>query len=153
MLDDDPLTADAAVGSSVFFGQRVSFAPFLRVFTVGRQLLDALVASIRLPGGIRVQPGPGCLEQVEVVPLSVRKARAENLLCLLVRYDLALEGVAFLLAGVIPPLPFFGRSMGVSATSTRTTSYSMPLLWRALRPGRANRSSRTSVSSTQRMVL
>ncbi len=52
MLDDDLLAADAAVGSSVFFGERMFLAPFLRVFAVGMQLLDALVARVGLPGGI-----------------------------------------------------------------------------------------------------
>ncbi len=152
MLDDDPLAADAAVGSSVFFGEGLVFAFLLRMLTVGMQLLDALVARVGLPGGIRVQCDPGFLEQVEVVLPSVGKAGAENLLCLLVRYDLALEGVPFLLAGVVLFLSFFGRSMGVSATSTRTTSNCASLFWRAFRPGSAKRSSLMSVSSTQRLT-
>jgi hypothetical protein len=153
LLIDDPFTGNSPVGPFLFFREGMLLAAFLRKCAVGMQLVDALVASIRLDLGLRVKADLGLFEQAEVMSSSVSKIRADHLFGALVDNDLALDGVAFFLARVGTFLSFFGRCTGASEASIRTTSYSTSLLSRLLRPGKAKRLSLMSVSSTQRMIL
>ena len=84
---------------------------------------------------------------------AVGKVGAEYLFGFFVDYDLAFKGVALLLAGVVSSLPFFGRSIGVSVASIKTTSISSSDLSRAFLPGKAKHSSLIRVSSTHRQIL
>lgn len=153
MLIDRPLAGDPPVGTFLFLGEGMFFAPLLRQLTVGMQLLDTLVAGVGLSFDIRMQSYTRFLAQPEVMSPATPKAGTDNRLSVFIDNDLAFYGVPLLFAGVVLALSFFGRSMGDSVASTSTTSYATPLLRNAFLPGRAKRLSLMSVSSTQRMVL
>ena len=70
----------------------------------------------------------------------------ENLLAYDVDDNLAFQGVALFLATVVTPLFFWGRSIGLSVASTKTTVQSVSLTSRRL--GRLNAPERLRVSST-----
>src|SRR5215213_10251282 len=65
---------------------------------------------------------------------------------------LTLQGVPLLFATVIGFLLFFGRSTGVSATSTTTNSISWSASWSIFLPGSLNARLFVKMSSTLRMT-
>jgi hypothetical protein len=67
------------------------------------------------------------LEKPKIMPFSIGKCCADYLARFLVNDYLCLYCVPLFLAGVPDFLPLFGRSIGVSAASINTTSYSMLL--------------------------
>ena len=108
----------------IFFRQWVFLASFLRQLRIVVQLLYSLVAGISLCFNSGMYSGFALLEEFEVMPSSFRKAGGNNSSAFLFSYYLCFEGMFLLFAGVILPLFFLGRSMGVSATSINTTSIS-----------------------------
>ena len=104
--------------------------------TVVVDFFDALVATVSLGFGVFLEVYRGFLEQLEVMRFTWSEVRTDDLSVLLVDHYLAFGSMAFLLAGIVPPLSFFGRSTGDSLASIRTTSYSMSLLSNAFLPGR-----------------
>src|SRR5215218_6057366 len=65
---------------------------------------------------------------------------------------LAFQGVSLLLATVVGFLLFFGRSIGVSATSTTMNSISWSANCNFFLPGRVKAFDLVKISSTRRMV-
>ena len=70
----------------------------------------------------------------------------------LVDHQLRLQGVMPFLAGKHALLVFFGRSTGLSVTSTTTTSRTQSDCTNAFFPGSLNRPERIKVCSTCRMI-
>jgi len=86
------------------------------------QLLQALIAAVGQHLKALVQLDFALLIEGEVMPGAAPMSRANYLASVPVDAHLAFQGVSLLLATVIGFLLFFGRSMGVPATSTTTNS-------------------------------
>lgn len=84
--------------------------------------MNTLVASISLAFCSWLKSNFGFFEKTKIVSSPVGNVRADDLVSFLVYDNLAFNGVAFLFAGVVTFLSFFGRSIGVSVASTNTTS-------------------------------
>src|SRR5436309_15264263 len=78
--------------------------------------------------------------------------RADDLPGAPVDDDLRLQGVSLLLAAVVGFLLFFGRSTGVSATSTTMNSISWSANCNFFLPGKVKAFDLVKISSTRRMV-
>lgn len=78
---------------------------------------------------------PASLEQLEIVLSALANSDTDNLAGSLGDDDLRLVGVAFLLPAVVAPLFFGGRSTGLSAASTTTTSNGVSSAHKRLLPG------------------
>jgi hypothetical protein len=115
----------------------------------GMQALDPLVALVRQQGCLGRDGRSRALEEREIVLAPLAYRQVEDALAVDLDEDLALESVPLLLAAVVGPLLFLGRSTAVSATSTTTASAAA----RSARlPGKAKRPDRTSASSTRRTM-
>ena len=139
MFVGHPFTGYPVIVPFVCFGQRKFLAPFLRQLTIAMHFLDTDVAGIDLTFRGCPEMHSGLFEQPKVVTLAIGKVGANNPFGFLIYDYLAFERVSFLFAGVVFPLSFFGRSIGDSEASTRTTPYSTSLLSNSLRPGNAKR--------------
>jgi len=94
---------------------------------VGVQLLECngskpLVAFVSQAQLLRQQGKAMQLEQVKVVQVSLAKSGANDLPICLVDHHLRFQCVPLFLATVESALFFFGRSIGLSVTSTTNTS-------------------------------
>ena len=78
--------------------------------------------------------------------------RADNLSGAPVNDHLAFQGVSLLFASVISFLLFFGRSIGVSATSTMMNSISWSANCNFFLPGKVKAFDFVKISSTRRIV-
>jgi hypothetical protein len=149
LFDDHPLLGQQAIGPPPLGSQLPTWRLAVGRRAQGMQVLDALVALVRQERCRRWQGWPGPLVDAEVVLPPFADAHVQDALALHLDEELALEGVALLLARVVGPLLFFGRSTGVSATSTTT----VPSTVRTARlPGRAKRPDPTSAASTRRTM-
>ncbi len=86
------------------------------------QLLQALIAAVGEHLKALVYLKVAALIEREVRDGAARMGRANDLTSAPVDNHLALQGVALLFATVVGFLLFFGRSTGVSATSTTRNS-------------------------------
>ncbi len=137
----------------ILFGEGKLFAALLRKLAVLMEVLDALVAGIGFDGNVGVKSHLGLFKEPEVMPTAIRDSGADDLFGLFVDDNLTLYGMAFLFAGVVALLSFFGRSIGDSEASTKITSKEVSVWCKTFLPGRANCLSLIKVSSTHRHVL
>src|ERR1700759_5087924 len=79
-------------------------------------------------------------------------SRADDLSGAPLNHDLAFQGVPLLLAAVIGFLLFFGRSTGVSATSTTMNSISWSANCNLFLSGKVKAFDLVKISSTRRMM-
>ncbi len=112
------------------------------------QVSKSQISSIRFKQGIRQNMYTGFFEQPEIVLLPISKGQTNDLSIFEVYQHLCFQGMTLFLSGIIPLLFFWGRSIGDSVASTRTTSYSISLFSGAFRPGSENVPSRIKVFST-----
>ena len=92
--------------------------------------LDALVALVRQALHPRRKVDAAALgsvaltdlKQTQVVYPAAATDHAQDPPALVLDDQLRFQGVAFLFAAVVAPLLFLGRSIGISVTSTTTTS-------------------------------
>lgn len=104
MLIQDAITGQLSVMTTLFLGQWYAGLilllplPFDRCRTVIVNLLDALVATVRLGLGVCFEPYFRVLEQLKVMRLAMSKGCTHDFLGSLVYGNLTLFGVSFLLA-------------------------------------------------------
>lgn len=106
----------------VFLGQRVFLASFLWQFALKMQFLNTLIPGICLYVDGGMNSGATLFKKPEIMPSSFGLCGAQNPFGFSLGNYLCFERVLLFLTGVIPALFFFGRSIGVSVTSTSTTS-------------------------------
>ena len=88
------------------------------------QFRDALIAAVGEQFKALMQVKFAVFVKSEIVCRATTVCRADDEPCAPVNDDLAFQGVALLFATVVAFLLFFGRSIGVSATSTTMNSIS-----------------------------
>jgi hypothetical protein len=155
---ENTITGKLVVVLSFCFGERYSW--LVLFFTLSLdwcravlvQVRDTLVAAVGDGSGVSLEVYLGVFEQTKVMSFTWSKVSRYDSFCFLVDDYLALGSVALLLAGVVAPLSFFGRSTGDSLASTRATSMTILFFTRAFLPGKENCLSLMSVSSTQREI-
>ncbi len=89
------------------------------------QFVKSQIPSIRFQQGTWQNMSMGFLKQPEIVLLPIGKSQADDLSVFEVYQHLCFQGMTLFLPGIVPPLFFWGRSIGDSVASTRITSYSM----------------------------
>ena len=95
---------------------------FVQSFVV---FVQSFVAAVRQAAG-RLQQGQSALfKQGEVVGFARAKSRRHQRFIAFSHDDLRFARVPFLFTAIVPPLFFWGRSMGVSVASTTITCHSM----------------------------
>jgi hypothetical protein len=127
VLDDDPQTGQFAVAA---FGFRCKFLPawlLLRRLTIAMQLVQTLITAIGQAGDVSFWLNAASFVQGKVMLCPTAVRRTDDLSGALIDYHLAFQCVALLLAAVVAPLFFLGRSIGVSLASTTTAS----IVWSA----------------------
>jgi len=148
MLNQNALPSQNTIPPLFFLGQRMIFGFLGRRLTVFVQVGQTLIACIRQdPNGVRQFAGI-LLEKLKIMFTAGRESRCDNFSGLWVSNQLCFLGMALLFAAVMPFLAFFGRSIGCSLASTRTTSKKVSLDWSACLPGKRNLPERTRTSST-----
>ena len=127
VLDDDPQTGQFAVAAFGFRCKFLSAWLLLRRLTVAMQLVQTLITPIgqARDGNFWLNAASFVQGKIMLCPTAVR--RTEDLFGALIDYHLAFRCVALLLAAVVAPLFFLGRSIGVSLASTITAS----IVWSA----------------------
>ena len=126
-LDDDPQTCPFAVAA---FGFRCKLLPawlLLRRLTVAMQRVQTLITAIGQARDVSFWLNAALFVQGKVMLCPTAVRRTEDLLGARIDYHLAFQCVALLLAAVVAPLFFLGRSIGVSLASTTTAS----IVWSA----------------------
>ncbi len=88
------------------------------------QFRDALIAAVGEQFKALMQVKFALFVKSEIMSRAATLRRADNLPCATIDDHLAFQSVALLFAAVIAFLLFFGRSIGVSATSTTMNSIS-----------------------------
>ena len=131
------LVGDFTVVTLLLTGQFLLFAAFDRVLGIGMDFLDSDVARVNFDLDAPQRANAGSLVQLEIMRFSMGERSANDDAGYLVYDDLRLSRVTFFLAGVVAPLSFFGRSMGLSVTSTSTVSYFVSGRKSAFFPGSA----------------
>ncbi len=124
VLDHDPATRQLPVALLLLVGQLGLPRLLPRRPALCMQLLQALIAAVgqHFQALVRLDSAP--LVEGEVVHGAAPVMGAYQLPGAPVDHHLALQGVPLLLAAVVGFLLFFGRSTGVSATSTTINSIS-----------------------------
>jgi hypothetical protein len=127
VLDDDRQTGQFAVAAFGFRCKFLSAWLLLRRLTVAMQLVQTLITPIGQARDVNFWLNATSFVQgkIMVCPTAVR--RTDDLFGALIDYHLAFQCVALLLAAVVAPLFFLGRSIGVSLASTITAS----IVWSA----------------------
>lgn len=93
-----------------------------RCTTTGVQFGNSLITFVSQAQLLRQHRYPVLLKQSEVVDSSLAKGSTNDLPSRLIDDHLRFQGVLLFLATVVSSLFFFGRSMGLSVTSTVSTS-------------------------------
>ena len=127
VLDDDPQTCQFAVAALGFRCKLLPAWLLLRRLTVAMQRVQTLITAIGQARDVSFWLNAALFVQGKVMlcPAAVRPT--EDLLGARIDYHLAFQCVALLLAAVVAPLFFLGRSIGVSLASTTTAS----IVWSA----------------------
>ena len=122
MFDHDPAARQLPVAPLLLFGQLRLTRLLVRRPALFMQFRQPLIAAVgeQFKALVRLDSAP--LVEREVMDGAAGVCRADDLPGAPVDDDLALQGVPLLLAAVVGLLLFFGRSTGVSATSTTTNS-------------------------------
>ena len=136
-----------------FFMRKFSPPGFLFwCFTVPMNISNSLITTVHLClYAIKDPPANRVFIQSEIVRFSTTFGDTYDFFRSLVDNNLCFYGVFFLLARVVLPLFFLGRSIGHSVTSTSITSM-LSSSSNAFLPGSLNLSSFTRVFSTQTIV-
>src|SRR5215210_4366772 len=116
------------------------------------QFAQALIATVGQHLKALMQFKLALLIESKVMHGAAPVMSANNLMSLPVDNHLAFQGVALLFATVIGFLLFFGRSMGVSATSTTTNSISWSEGCNFFLPGKRKARLFVRMSSTLRIM-
>src|SRR5215210_3712817 len=116
------------------------------------QLPDALIAAVSQQLKALVQLQAAAFVKGKIMSRAATMRRADDLSGAPIDDHLAFQGVSLLLATVVGFLLFFGRSIGVSATSTTMSSISWSANCNFFLPGRVNALLLVKISSTRRMV-
>ena len=152
MLNHNPFGSQDTIFPVFAFGQGMVFGSLERCLAVSMKFGQTLISSIRQDPKVLGEVAAIILEQLKIVLASITKSRGDNFGALAVCNYLRFLGVTLLFAAVMPFLAFFGRSIGCSLTSTRTTSNTVSLAWRVFLPGSRNLPERTRTFSTFWMV-
>ncbi len=72
------------------------------------------IPSIRLQQGIRQNMGMGFFNQPEIVLFPIGEGQADDLSIVEVYQHLCFQGMTLFLPAIVPPLLFWGRSIGRS---------------------------------------
>ena len=86
------------------------------------QLLQSKIAAVGKDLCLRMNPHPRHFEQSEVMASTLAMRQTDDPSSRLLDKNLGFQRVSLLLARVATALLFWGRSTGVSVTSTNTTS-------------------------------
>lgn len=127
VLDDDPQTDQFAVAAFGFRCKFLSAWLLLRRLTVAMQLVQTLITPIGQARDVNFWLNAASFVQGKIMLCPTAVRRTEDLFGALIDYHLAFQCVALLLAAVVAPLFFLGRSIGVSLASTITAS----IVWSA----------------------
>lgn len=122
MLVGNALAGDLAIKKLLLPTQLMVLALANRELRVRMNVFDPDITGIGSQFDPHVHANLGCLEQSEIMSFAVGKRGANDSASLFVHYDLRLQRVALLLAGIASALSFLGRSTGLSVASTNTTS-------------------------------
>jgi hypothetical protein len=153
VLSEHALAGPSAVVGLLLGGECDGLAAaFIGRATVRMSLGQTLVAAVSEPFGVGVRTQLAALEEPESVLSPLAAGHCQDRAGSVVDGPLAFQRVALLLARVAGALLFFGRSTGLSVTSTAMTCHggSTPPIFR--RPGNANAPLLTSVFSTRWIV-
>ncbi len=77
------------------------------------------IPGIRFQQGIRQNMSMGFPKQPEIMLSPIGKGQTNDLSILGVHQQLCFQGMTLFLSGIVPLLPFFGRSIGDSVASGR----------------------------------
>src|SRR5215203_1672609 len=116
------------------------------------QFRDALIAAVGRQLKALVQLQSAAFVKSKVMSRAATVRRADDLSGAPIDDHLAFQGVPLLLAAVVGSLLFFGRSTGVSATSTTMNSISWSANCNFFLPGRVKAFDLVKISSTLLMV-
>ena len=108
VFNTNPLSRQCPIVGFRFPTQWPATGFLLGQLTVAMQLLDALIALINQALGVAMKVATRDLKDLEIVLTSFAEEGAHNPARIGVNDELAFEGMAFLLAGVIPSLSSFG---------------------------------------------
>src|SRR5215204_537048 len=152
MLDHDPAARQLPVAQLLLVREFGFTRLLVRRLALFMQLRQSLVAAVgqHFEALVRLDPAP--LVEREVVSRAAAVRGTEHVPGRAVDDDLALQRVPLLLAAVVRPLLFFGRSTGVSATSTTMNSISWSAGCNTFLPGSLKALLLVKTSSTRRMV-
>ena len=132
----DSFSGNHAVFSFFFFGKRCIFFFFFRQNGIGMYHCNASIACIRFKFCILSGMNTGFFEQPEIVLFPIAEAQADDFHCFLINDKLGFQCMPFLFSGIVSPLFFWGRSIGVSVASIRIISYSASLFSNSFLPGK-----------------
>ncbi len=137
----------------IFFGQRFFLAVLFRCNGIIMQSFYTSISRICNTQNVRMNSGFRIFKKFEIVLFTVTEFCANNALCCFTYNYLRFYRMSFFLTGVILPLFFLGRCIGLSEASTRITSIGKSLFKSSFLPGSENFPHRIKVSSTHFMVL
>ena len=135
VLDHDSTARELPIFSLLFGGQFASFRLFrwcLRVFVF---FVQALIARISKNTNVFGKRKFCFFEHRQIVRFAVSLRRANNLASRFINDNLRFYRVPLFLARIVSLLFFFGRSIGVSVTSTMTNSKLFSLSRKTFLPG------------------
>lgn len=152
MLNDNSRAIDFTIPKLCFFGQLAAFGFLLRRSRVRMQFLQSVITFITEFCNFFCQLNLALFVKFEIVNRAGRMCRCHNLFRLYISDDLRVESMPLFLAGVVSLLFFFGRSIGVSPTSTTTTSKAKSFSLRTFLPGSRNSGQSFKISSTRWVI-
>ena len=135
VLHQHPLPRQLPVGAALLLAQRFAFRLLERCLRVFVYLLQALITGIAKYANVFGNLKSGLFEHREIVRFPISLSSANDPTSRLVNDNLRFYRVPLFLARIISALFFFGRSIGVSVTSTMTNSKVFSLSRNTFLPG------------------
>lgn len=147
MVIGHPLAGYGLIKQLVLSRKRVVLGFLSRQDRIRMKLSDTQISSIHIYLNFFADMHVRVLKKLKIMAFPIGKGYTDNLTIFLVNYNLCFQCMLLFLPGIVVSLPLFGRSIGVSVASTRTTSYSMSVLSSAFLPGKEKLPSRINVYS------
>ncbi len=118
--------------------QRIQLGFLGRYLTVFMQVVYTQIPCVCQATNMSRHSTVAFFEQLKIVCAATSKCCGDDFLGLLVHDQLCFLGVSLLFATIVLPLLFWGRSMGCSVASIRTTSKIVSFGCNAFLPGKRN---------------
>jgi len=154
MLNDNPLPRQPAIKPLLFHRQWSILSLLERNLTVLMKRRKPLITTVRLHLHVSThRTAQTGFVKGKIMNTPRRLLNKKNQMRLQIDHDLRLYSMTLLLAGIVFLLFFFGRSIGLSVTSTATVFGVCPSTSSAFLPGKRNAPLRMSVFSTHSIDL